>query len=389
MRIAVAGCGISGMAGALLLARQGHEVALYERFDTPQPIGSGLMLQPTGLAVLEQLGLAEAARAAGARVTQLFGRSEPSGRVALDVHYAWLRREGACGYGIHRAALFELLHHAVGQADIPIHAGCAVAGCGDGRLRFEGQEVSPTFDLIVNATGAWSPLTRGAARPLAFGALWTSLDAAHGFAPDVLEQRYVRAHTMCGVLPIGRPPGATRDQVAFFWSLRADRLDAWRAAGLKAWKDEVRALWPATAPLLDQIDRPERLTFARYTHRTVRRPDEDRLIHIGDAWHSTSPQLGQGANNGLLDAFALAQAIGEGGDQPAALHRMVAARWAHVRLYQLMSLALTPAFQSEGALMPFLRDRAVPPFARRWPATRIQAAMLAGTLGGPLRRLGL
>ncbi|HEY0028882.1 MAG TPA: FAD-dependent monooxygenase, partial [Allosphingosinicella sp.] len=66
-----------------------------------------------------------------------------------------------------------------------------------------------------------------------------------------------------------------------------------------------------------------------------------------------------------------------------------AMRRGHIRLYQALSALFTPAYQSDGRLMPFLRDVIVPPFGRRWPATRIQAAMLAGTFGGALKPLGL
>jgi salicylate hydroxylase len=59
------------------------------------------------------------------------------------------------------------------------------------------------------------------------------------------------------VLPLGA------GKAALFWSLRADRLAAWRDAGLGVWKNEVAALWPAAAPLLDQIVSPDQLTFAR------------------------------------------------------------------------------------------------------------------------------
>jgi 2-polyprenyl-6-methoxyphenol hydroxylase-like FAD-dependent oxidoreductase len=387
--IGVAGCGIGGLAAALLLARDGHRVTLYERFDAPRPVGSGLMIQPTGLAVLERLGLASALVEAAAPVERLFGRAEPSGRVVLDVRYEWLRRPGALGYGVHRAALFDILHRAVMAEAIPIHTGRTVAGLDGGRLRFAGGDSSPRHDLVVDALGAGSPLAGEAARPLAYGALWASVDWVEGLDATALEQRYRAASVMTGVLPVGLSPGGRRHQAAFFWLLRGDRLDAWRALGLEAWKDDVRSLWPATAPLLDQIDSLDRLTFARYAHRTLRHPATPGLIHIGDSWHSTSPQLGQGANMALLDSWALAKALREEDGLDSALRRAIALRRFHVRLYQALSVLFTPAYQSDSLILPWIRDRIVPPFGRLWPATRIQAEMVAGTFGGPLERLGL
>jgi 2-polyprenyl-6-methoxyphenol hydroxylase-like FAD-dependent oxidoreductase len=391
--IGVAGCGPAGLAAALLLARDGHRVTLYERFEAPRPIGSGLMIQPTGLAVLDRIGLAEGLTAAGAAIERLFGKAEPSGRTVLDVRYDWLTRPGLRGFGVHRAALFDLLYKKVLAAGIPIGTGRTVAGSlkqSEGRrLLFEGGERSPQFDLIVDALGTASPLAPLRGRPLAYGALWASLDWAGDFDGAALEQRYVKASTMTGVLPIGMSPGSTRPQAAFFWLLRADRLAAWRKRGLEAWKSEVLSLWPATAALLDQIVSTEQLAFARYAHRTLRRPAEPALIHIGDAWHSTSPQLGQGANMALLDAWALAKALREEADLATALSRAVGTRRFHVRLYQALSALFTPAYQSDSRILPFIRDRIVPPFGNLWPATRIQAAMVAGTFGGPLRPLGL
>ena len=55
--IAIAGCGIAGLASAAMLARDGHRVTIFERFAAPAPVGSGLLLQPTGLAVLRAMGL--------------------------------------------------------------------------------------------------------------------------------------------------------------------------------------------------------------------------------------------------------------------------------------------------------------------------------------------
>jgi salicylate hydroxylase len=391
--IAVAGCGPAGLAAALLLARDGHRVTLFERFDAPRPLGSGLMIQPTGLAVLRDLGLADALLAHGARVDRLFGRTA-GGRTVLDVRYRALGRGAGFGVGVHRASLFHVLHRAVADAGLPVETGRTVAGnaeAGGGRrLLFDGGGSAGPFDLVVDALGTRTPLAPPCGRALDYGALWASLDwAPAGFAGDALEQRYHRASVMAGVLPIGTPPAAAGPQAAFFWSLRCDRLPAWQAGGLEPWKAQVRALWPATAPLLDQIADAAQLTFARYAHRTLRTPAERALFHLGDAWHSASPQLGQGANMALLDAWALAQGLREGADVADALARAVGLRRGHVRLYQAMSALFTPVYQSDSRVLPLLRDLLVGPLSKLWPATWLQAAMVSGLVGRPLGRLGL
>jgi 2-polyprenyl-6-methoxyphenol hydroxylase-like FAD-dependent oxidoreductase len=395
LEIAVAGCGPAGLAAALMLARDGHRVTLFERFATPRPIGSGLMLQPAGLAVLRAVGLRDAALAAGARIERLRGETA-GGRVTLDVRYSALRRPGAFGLGIHRAALFGILFEAVRAAGIPIETDRTVAGSelvsGDRReLVFaDGRRAGP-FDLVAGALGASTPLAPPAGRSLPYGALWASLDwpESAGFDGAALEQRYAGAHTMAGVMPIGRAPGFSNSQAAFFWSLREDRLETWRREGLDAWKAKAAALWPRTAALLGPIDSAERLTFARYRHRTLTAPASRGLIHIGDAWRSTSPQLGQGANMALLDAYALAAALRATPDVASALARAVETRKAHVAIYQGMSRMFTPVYQSDSRVLPFLRDRLAGPLARRWPATAILATIVAGYVGAPLRRLGL
>jgi len=392
--IAVAGCGPAGLATALLLHRDGHQVTLFDRFDAPRHVGSGLMIQPTGFAVLQQLGLADTLLDHGARVDRLHGEAGSSGRVVLNVRYAALGKRAGFGVGVHRATLFALLHDAVVAEGIAVETGCLITGSeplSDGRRRLlleGGRSVGP-FDLVVDALGTRTPLAPRCGRELAYGALWGTLDwpAEADLDPAALEQRYLRASVMVGVLPIGRFPSGTRQQAAFFWSLRADRLDGWRSAGLEVWKTEVVKLWPATQWLLDQIASPDQLTFARYAHRTLRAPAERGMIHIGDAWHSASPQLGQGANMALLDAYALALALRRSVDVPSALTLAVATRQRHVRLYQALTALFTPVYQSDSHLLPLVRDLLVGPLSKLWPATRIQAAMVSGLIGDPFGRL--
>lgn len=393
--IAIAGCGPCGLATALQLARDGHRITIFERFESPQPVGSGLMLQPTGLAVLDRLGLGAAARARGAAIQRLSGRAGANGPLVLDVRYASMRGD-ITGVGIHRAALFALLHDAVVAQGITVETGRSVVATdpmagGRRRLVFADGSSAGPFDLIVDTLGARTPLAGVAGRSLAYGALWASLDwpEGAGFDAAALEQRYRAARQMVGVMPIGVAPGHTVRQAAFFWSLRSDQLDAWRQRGLAAWGDEVTALWPATAALVAQIATAAQLTFAHYVHRTLPRPAEAGLIHIGDAWHSTSPQLGQGANMALLDSFALAQALRSCGSVADALAWTVHLRRSHIHLYQQLSYWLTPFYQSDGALVPFARDTLVATLASVPPMPRLLANLVAGLVGAPLGRLGL
>jgi 2-polyprenyl-6-methoxyphenol hydroxylase-like FAD-dependent oxidoreductase len=86
LRIGIIGCGVAGQASAIALARAGHDVSVFERFETARPLGAGLLLQPSGLSALARLGLREQAESWGARVSELDGRIA-SGKRVLDLAY--------------------------------------------------------------------------------------------------------------------------------------------------------------------------------------------------------------------------------------------------------------------------------------------------------------
>jgi 2-polyprenyl-6-methoxyphenol hydroxylase-like FAD-dependent oxidoreductase len=391
LEIGIAGAGPAGLAAALFLSRAGHCVTLFERFDTPKPLGSGLILQPTGLAVLGELGLRQRIEALGSRIERLYGADTRTGRTVLDVRYSALADAAGryeTGVGVHRAALFSVLHEAASAQGMAVETGRTIAGAEAGsrpRFVFEDGARSAGFDLLVDASGARSRL-RGLARTpadpiaLAYGAWWASLPWRDGFDAHALEQRYRRASVMIGVLPIGRMGTDGEPMAAFFWSLKPDTAPAVEARGLEAWKDAVRAQWPAVSAHLDAIGGFGELTLARYGHHTLTVPAGNGIAFIGDSAHSTSPQLGQGANMALLDAAALAGAIETSPDVDAALEAYCRARRWHVRIFQAASRAFTPFYQSDSRLLPFLRDTLVATVARVPPAPRMLARLVSGTL---------
>ena len=391
LEIAVCGCGPAGLACALLLQRDGHRVRIFERFETPRPVGSGLIVQPTGLGVLAELGLCSEALSLGARIDRLFGRVMPSNRVVLDVRYSALGA-GWHGLALQRTALFALLHRAVMSAGIEIIAGAEI-----GSVEREGESIAPknlngrrlgSFDLVVDALGARSALAAKSVqrKVLPYGALWANVPwpQSGDFSANALEQRYFRASRMAGLLPIGSGGAGEPRLAAFFWSLRRDQFPAWRACPIAEWKRDVERLWPQTAAAIATITEHDQLVFAQYDHFTLRTPYSAGLVHIGDAGRSTSPQLGQGANMALLDALALARALRGEGTLLERLMNYRRLRFWHVRLFQAASAMFTPFYQSDSRVLPFVRDWFAAPVSRLPVGDVVLARLVAGMTVAPL-----
>jgi 2-polyprenyl-6-methoxyphenol hydroxylase-like FAD-dependent oxidoreductase len=394
--VAIAGAGPTGLALALMLARQGRRVVVHERFDQPRPLGAGFMLQPTGLHVLDRLGLTPRVAALGQPLGHVFGREARRRRIVLDVRYADLkspRPDGLQALGVHRAAIFHVLHEACLAEGVDFRTHHEVVSASDGRLTDARGETGPAFDLVVDASGARSPIARdllarqgGRHHELDWGALWATVPwPGDPFDPTALEQVYRGASRMIGVLPSGARPDSPDRLATFFWSLKHAGHPQWLSAGMEVWKAEVRSLWPEVAPVLETIPDAEALTLARYAHHTLPLPVAERLAVVGDAAHSTSPQLGQGVNMGLLDALTLAGALDTHAELDGALMAYARIRRWHIRLYQGLSIGFTPFYQDDGKLLPWVRDHVLGKLARLPFAARVLAATVSGVLLDPRR----
>lgn len=385
--IAIVGGGTAGAASAILLSRDGHRVTLFERVADPGSVGAGILLQPTGMAVLHSLGLLDQILAHGARNTRLFGTNQ-HGRRILDIRYRdWDAR--AFGLGLHRGALFSILWNAIATAGITVHPATDVTGIsqpGDKTVLYQNDVALGAFDCVIVADGTRSQLRQTLSipctvTPYPWGALWAVLPD-DGLTRGELRQWFRHAREMLGLMPTGFAYRQMQQPVvSLFWSLRADRLDAWRATGLDAWKKTVLSLAPI-AQVLAHINSPDQLTYASYAD--VRMPywHDRQVVCIGDCAHATSPQLGQGANLALVDAMTLACCFSAGDSVPATLAAYSRKRKAHLRYYQGASKLLTPFFQSDSRAAGLLRDFGLGLVCRA-PFTRQQMARtLSGTKTG-------
>jgi len=367
MRVAIAGYGIGGIAAAILLRRQGHEITHFEQTEALGPAGGGLLLQEAGLRALDALGLAGAAKALGAPIAQVEATSRHG--TLFDLRY------GRHALGLQRGALLELLRAADGGT---VQAGRRIADI-DARLGFltdaQGERFGP-FDLIVAADGARSavrarlPELVKHQRAYRWGALFALLDDDTARFGGRLVQCFDGIEHV-SLWPVGRLTPQAPPRVAVSWRVAMDAP----SLPLETWKTRVAELYPDAATLLAPLTAPQ---VAGYHEVCLKRFWRDRVVFLGDAAHATSPQLGQGAGLALGDALALAAALAQREKIADALEAYDAARRPLAWRYQRLSRILTPVFQSGSRTLAALRDRVFPLLNRLPFATRAMTSVLDG-----------
>lgn len=379
---AIVGAGTAGLATAILLARAGNQVTLFEQVDELSPVGAGLLLQPAGLAVFEHLGVLESALKLGARVTGLEGQLADK-RLLVNSHY---REAGSnlYGLGIHRATLCHVLtqklaeysshvtwrmSHSIDQIQEGAHT-VQLFGT------YQQQKFDQHFDAVLIANGARSQL-----RPKAWvkvdqaypwGAAWSIVPECPNLNPEILHQFYDRSKIMMGVLPTGAIPTAPQQRLSsVFWSLPTSQLQSFLKdeSAKQQWLKQVGGRWPEVAEWLKQLlaneqNQPQWLS-AQYRDVVMSQFGQGRIGVIGDAAHAMSPQLGQGANMALLDAWAFSQSL-----QAATHHHQTdwPMLWQHyhqhrrssTQFYQFLSRLLTPLYQSDHWWAGGIRDLTFP-----------------------------
>jgi 2-polyprenyl-6-methoxyphenol hydroxylase-like FAD-dependent oxidoreductase len=393
--IAIVGSGPTGMAAALFLEREGHRVTLLEKVEDPGPVGAGVLLQPAGMFCLHELGVLQEFLDQGAKIDRLYGVNHKDEEV-LNLNYSDFEA-GTYGLGIHRGAIFNILHDKVLKSSIEYRTGSPVdhlerQESGRVTLFNKGENVG-TYDALVLSDGKNSALrrelkVRQKRHDYKWGALWAIVPDRTGKFQGELKQVYRSTKNIAGMLPIGRHPVSGEASVSLFWSLRKSRLEEWQDMCFEEWKQEVISLYPELVELLNELKSKDDVIFAAYSHIVMDAWHDGNILCIGDAAHAMSPQLGQGVSLGVYDAWTLKECLKSDSSVAEAFADYSRRRGSHIRWMQMMSQVITPMFQSSGSAKAPWRDvvfKAIHSFSFTY---RLMLGTLSGVQSGVLRREG-
>ena len=323
----VIGAGIAGLATAVALQRRGHDVTILEgRSDTTS--GAGISIWPNALAALDHIGLGDAVREAGARVTAGALRWRDGTWLRHPSRERMVKALGEPLVVIRRSALNDVLAGALTSGTV--HTGVTVKEVeltSDGVRITLSDSTTRQAAAVIGGDGTHSMVARylnGRLRNRYAGyTAWRGI-ADSALDPDLAGET-LGAGIECGHVPLG--PDHT------YW-FATERAPEGRVApeGELAYLQTKFASWAEPLPaLLAATDPDVVLHNDLYDRDRARVWSKGPIVLIGDAAHPMRPHLGQGGCQGLEDAAILAGFVDQTDDVATAFARFVKFRRPRVR----------------------------------------------------------
>ena len=287
-QILVIGAGITGLATAVALQRRGHDVTVIEeRTDTSS--GAGISIWPNALAALDEIGLGDAVREAGGRVTAGALRWRDGSWLRHPTRERLVKALGEPLVVIRRSALTKVLADAL--AGGTVHTGLSareLVTTADGVRITLSDSTTREVSAVVGADGTRSVVARHLNGALAVHYVgytaWRGV-ADYAIDPDVAGE-VLGPGIEFGHVPLGadRTYWFATERVAEGQVSPEGELDYLKAR-FASWADPIPAVLAATDP-------NDVLRNDLYDRDHARQWSRGPVVVVGDAAHPMRPHLG-------------------------------------------------------------------------------------------------
>lgn len=307
LKVVIIGAGMGGLTAGIALRQAGYQVEIYDRVSELRPAGAGISLWSNGVKVLNRLGLGKQIASIGGTMDRIAYYSY-QGELLTDFSLSPLiDRVGQRPYPVARTDLQKMLLDAFGLENVRLNSKCvAVEQDNRGVTAIFEDGRQATGDVLVAAEGTHSitrsyVLGHAVERRYVGYVNWNGLvNASEDLAPLNSWVLYVGEHKRASMMPVGS------DRFYFFFDVP---LPKGTASQPETYREELASFfsgWPD--PVQRLVERLDPLKTNRIEiHDIEPLPNlvRGRVALLGDAGHSTAPDLGQGGCQAVEDALVL------------------------------------------------------------------------------------
>lgn len=312
MKAIVIGAGIGGLCSALALRRFGIEADVYEAVKAMKPVGAAISIWPNGVKCLNYLGMKSQIKALGGAMHSMayhhFRGGQPLTAFSLD---PLVQRTGERPYPVARTDLQNLLLETWGREKVAF--GKRVA-----RVEENENSVSAWFedgseahgDLLIACDGTHSVVRKtvlghAVERRYAGYVNWNGLvELDESIAPASQWTTFVGEGKRVSLMPVAG------NRFYFFFDVP---LPPGLAEDRSTVRDDLRRYFAGWAPevqkLIAQIDPETTNRIEIHDIEPFSTLVKGRIALLGDAAHSTTPDIGQGGCAAMEDAVVLANCL--------------------------------------------------------------------------------
>ncbi|ENU52224.1 FAD-dependent urate hydroxylase HpxO [Acinetobacter baumannii] len=312
MNVVIIGAGMGGLTTGIALKKFGHQVRIFEQTEKILPVGAAISLWSNGVKCLNYLGLTEKIAKLGGQMDDLAYVDGLTGDVMTQFSLRPLIEEvGQRPYPVARADLQNMLMDEFGRDQI--YLGKKMVGLEDKADFVEvhfADGSSTQADLLIGADGTHSMtrtyvLGQQVQRRYAGYVNWNGLvEISEDLAPAQQWTTYVGKGKRASLMPVA-------DGRFYFF------LDVPLPAGLENNRDEYKKLlkqyfvdWcQPVQQLIERLDPQKTNRVEIHDIEPFTQFYKGRVVILGDAAHSTTPDIGQGGCQAMEDAIYLARSL--------------------------------------------------------------------------------
>ncbi|MEV0672043.1 FAD-dependent monooxygenase [Mycobacterium sp. NPDC050441] len=309
LRVAVVGAGIGGLTAAIAMRANGIDATVYEQAHELKALGAGVSIATNGSRILTRLGVGGALAEIAGPVTHYQFRTWQAEPIAGEPSTLGFG-DPASTWCLHRGEFQKVLADALPAGALQLGRSCVGATEHADGVHIEFADgTSVDADLLVGADGIHSRLqgkVTGAAEPVSEGIMayrgLIPADRLRGVADMNASSMWLGPRQSFLAYPVSA--GELLNIVAFV-PTNLNISESWTAPGEVAELATAYHGWdPRVTAIIDAMDSTFR--WGIYDREPLDRWSTARITLLGDSAHAVTPHLGQGANQAIEDAMALA-----------------------------------------------------------------------------------